>query len=355
MKHKFSRVQVRVDASGIAGAEITAISNVVIGGGRKADLTVQTGVVVDASPASPVTETLADWTAPTVATRLSGDKVFYPSLASVTVGTLKMKVNNGAEKTFSNRSVTFTQALAENTNYTVVVDVRTDRWSWSNIYWTGSALTFDRTNQGHQNYQGVFFMWGSLVGASPVGTDPILYIPPVGGGSWDSSHNLKDYGSLPWAPYGAGSWDNLPRTTSSNSAGFGYGGNYLYLNPDFSNYKGDICNYLDNAWRMPNSGEFGGTVSSYNYTGSDPANATGRGSMGSDGATVNTVYGARFFPASGQQAAIPSGVGTYGSYWSGSTNSDAGAYHYYLGIGALNSSSRMSARSVRCIKKLPTD
>jgi hypothetical protein len=359
MKHKFSRVQVKVDASGISDVEITGISNVVIGGGKKADLTVATGAVADAVPASPVTETMEDWTAPTLATRLSGDKVFYPSITSVTVGTLKIKVNNGAERTFSNRSVTFTQALAENTNYTVVVDVRADRVAWSNIYWTGSVLTFDKTNQNHQSYQGVFFKWGSLVGISPVGTnsDAILYIPPIGTGSWDSSHKAGDY-SFPWG-WQSG-YEYIPYTTTDNSTGYGSYGNYLYYNPDFNNYRGDICNYLDNAWRMPSWLELGGTVSS-SSTGSAPNDATGKGSMGSVGSTVNMDGGVRFFPASGGRingsSSSDVGAGTNFTYWTGSTDAPGVAnwISFYSSSSSLAGGSRQRAFPVRCIRKLPTD
>jgi hypothetical protein len=357
MKHKFSRVRVKVDASSITDAQVTDVSGVVIAGGKKANLTVATGSLAASSAAgADVTATMTNWVSVDGGkARLSGYKVFYPSLTTITLATLDLEIDE-VPLPLTNKSVTFSQTLAANTSYTVTVDVRANRWAWSNIYWTVSALTFDRTNQGNQNYQGVFFKWGSLVGISPVGTDPILYIPPVGGGSWDSSHKMKDH-NLPWAT--VGSWANMPHTTTSNSAGYGQGGNYLYLNPDFSNYKGDICNYIDNAWRMPNSGEFYGTVSSYSFAYSDPENATGRGSMGSDGATVNFVYGIRFFSASGQRFDTgPSNVGGSGEYGTGSTDSGGGAYMLHSGgisLTIYSGSRGERANAVRCIKKLPTD
>jgi hypothetical protein len=40
----------------------------------------------------------------------------------------------------------------------------------SNIYWNGSYLTFSNTSGVTEDYQGVYFKWGSLVGISPKNT-----------------------------------------------------------------------------------------------------------------------------------------------------------------------------------------
>jgi hypothetical protein len=370
MKHRFSRVRVRMDASWLLNAEITAISNVVIGGGKKANLTIHTGAVAPVV-SSDVTAALVDWEAPTLATRLSGYKVFYSSLTKVTVGSMTIKVNGSTLPVISNRSLTFAQTLASNTNYTVVVDVRGNRWAYSNIYWDTNKLTFDKTptNPSHENYQGVFFRWGSLIGLSPKGgetTNDInaaaAYIPNVASKTWTA----KTIGTHGLHPVSTG-WGGLPYNNTSSSTN-ATTENFLYDLGDsfYSDYRGDICNYMDAAWRMPNMAEFGINSSTYNpqtYTaGSDPDDATGKGSMNAAGVTYNSSSGITFFPASGYRGAAsgsPFYRGSYGMYWSGSGGT-AGGEARYLDFRSNNvtqyrDESKTFGFSVRCIKKLPTE
>jgi hypothetical protein len=206
MKHKFSRVRVKVDASSIVDsegderAEITDIDDVVIACGKKMDLTVQTGAVAaSGASGSDVTAEMEDWTAPTGATRLSGEKVFAPALTTITVGSLDLEIDGTLLATLT-KSVTFTQTLAENTSYTVVVDVRANRWAYSNVYWDTGAkkMRFEKEKltavAANSNlYQGVFFKWGSLVGISPVGgevvedVNSVVVYLPTSGGNWNAS------------------------------------------------------------------------------------------------------------------------------------------------------------------------
>ncbi|MDR1883676.1 MAG: hypothetical protein LBR26_12970 [Prevotella sp.] len=164
-------------------------------------------------------------------------------------------------------------------------------WAGSNIYWTGSYLTFDDTNnRTNESYQGVFFQWGSLIGLDPSYTSQ-------GSTSWGSSckvyvpnWNYSNPTSSTWTATTAGStytWSNIPRAdgqTSENKTAFAYltmdagatatantsvGGHVPVKGKSVANQKmiGDICRYLTETgrapgsttgtrWRMPTAAEF---------------------------------------------------------------------------------------------------
>jgi hypothetical protein len=253
MQHKFSRVQVMVDASTIDDAKVTSVSGVVIAGGKKADLTVWTGgLAASSAVGADVTATMEAWASENNGkARLSGYKVFYPTLTTITFATIDLEID-GDPLPLTDKSVTFAQVLDENTSYRVVVDVRANRWAWSNIYWDDAlndgagALTFDKTlvDLSHQYYQGVLFKWGSLVGVSPVGskTDARIYIPDdISLKTWDGTKTLS---SSTW-----GNFESIPRTDTGSSPT--YDENYLYGHYDYGSYRGDICSYLtDGVWHM---------------------------------------------------------------------------------------------------------
>jgi hypothetical protein len=358
MAHKFSRVRVKIDAHEIANA-ITEIGTVQIVGGKTVNLTVRTGDVASTGTNAAQTVTFSG----TSNVQTSGYYPFYPSPTSVTISSIKMTLKNSTTKTISlPLTAKFTKTLAAATSYTLVVDVREGRWAHSNIYWTGSALTFDQTDLGHEDYQGVFFRWGSLVGISPVGTNTTapLYIPNVAGGTWDGTKTISSSG-LPWTS----NWNSIPYLTSMPG-----GKNYLYEANDFTNYKGDICNYIDNTWRMPNLIDFG-SASSYDTSmnGTGPSSATdptGKTLMGNAVFKYNSGFGPVFFPVSGflyldnGYTNIIEWMSTCGVYQMGS----GGKLVYYpdyggsealdiLGGGAVGTSNE--AYTVRCIKKLPTE
>lgn len=161
-------------------------------------------------------------------------------------------------------------------------------WAGSNIYWVedaafpdGGYLTFDDKDvHTHEQYQGVYFMWGSLVALSPFNntwtgglwngaTGQVIYIPN------------KDAGTNGgWNPVVNTAWGYIPRlgwTNSSNPAGGGSALNltnnsnqsYLIQNHNPQGNVGDICKYLTDKgwapgakegrkWRMPTHTEFAG-------------------------------------------------------------------------------------------------
>jgi hypothetical protein len=241
----------------------------------------------------------------------------------------------------------------------LVVDIREIPWSGSNIYWeevTDSNdpqypgyLTFDKKATltasdplSSRYYQGVAFKWGSLVGVSP--GDRILYIPPVNGGSWISygmftAHNL-------WP--GTKNLANVPYMTTYNLPGYGANSNYLYLNPDFTNYKGDICNYLDADWRMPNTFEFTGTATVSTSSASQPNDATGKGSLTHRFVTIASNVGPVILPSSGY--VNESGAPQQQAYYFTGTSSGSSSYDLNDAYGTEPFITSYG-EYVRCVKK----
>jgi hypothetical protein len=134
--------------------------------------------------------------------------------------------------------ITFATTLSAGYTYTITVRFRSTIWAESNIYWNGTAMTFDTTDQGHQGYQGLYFKWGSLVGISPT---------PVG--NFDSDTPVYNAGQSTSSSYA--NWDAIPYMSDlyvTNIVGY-----------NLPSLKGDICTYINNAWRMPKLGEFGST------------------------------------------------------------------------------------------------
>jgi hypothetical protein len=369
MAHKFSRVRVQIKSGEIATA-MKNITNVQIVGGKTASFSsVRNG---DLAEGSAVAQTVTGFSG-TGTTQQSSQYLFYKSPTQVTIGSLTLTIG-GADRVFSNITANFTEELAGGVNYVLVVDVKGNRWSHSNIYWDRSlnsgtgGLTFDKTATGaHSDYQGVLFQWGSLIGISPVGSGETststitIYVPPVGGGNWDASHTVYHSSSL--FNFGSSGWNGIPRLgdepTTSNSAE-----NYLYTHNNFAKYQGDVCNYLDNAWRLPNGEEFKTVkVVTAAATGSDPNDAAGKGSV--PYATCTSTLGPVLLPMSGRRnytlAEATYGAGIASVYWCGSTGSGAYAWtasfaSTNIGVSVVGTSFYHNyGLSVRCIKKLPTD
>jgi hypothetical protein len=133
-----------------------------------------------------------------------------------------------------------------------------------------------------------------------------------------------------------------------------------------SGYTGDICNYIDGGWRMPNADELGfngfGENSDYDCDfsdGSDPGDSDGTGSMGDAGAMYNSAFGHVFLPASGGRTSSGQAlVGTHGYYWSGSQYYNAPSSYSCYDLEFYSSSAMgyiangSAAFPIRCIKKL---
>jgi hypothetical protein len=379
MKHKFSRVQVKVDASSI-DAQVTNVSGVVIAGGKKADLTVRTGAMAASSAAgSDVTAAMTNWVSVDGGkARQSDCVVFYPSLTTITLAAVDLEIE-GVPLPLTNKSVTFAQALATNTSYTVVVDVRANRWAYSNVYWddVNKEMKFDKwatpeaiaANSSH--YQGVFFKWGSLIGISPVGGtaaanvgDVAVYIPNVSARTWDDTKTISNLGGYASIKHNGTTLQTVPYTYRYSNA--------LLDFPNYGDYIGDICNYIDGAWRIANSLDYGNGSDEYygpsNYidiifsagpsTTTDPG---GKNLMGNAGVTYVSDTGTAFLPTTGYRHYLTSGVlgevGVVGCYWTGTgyhtTSMARRIYFYSDDVHSDVADYRECATPVRCIKKLP--
>ena len=162
-------------------------------------------------------------------------------------------------------------------------------WAGSNIFWDGAKLTFlpETTPPAQQGYQGVYFMWGSLVGISPVGTfnDYLtnLYMPTSGTGGSDSWRIVQAYNSNPGGWVGS-TMLQIPHVQtgtlySPNWLDDHSSRNYLYkeVHDDLNaggTFIGDICHLLtqkgsapNGSWRMPNARELGREMAEYTITG----------------------------------------------------------------------------------------
>jgi hypothetical protein len=285
-----------------------------------------------------------------------------------------------------------TTELDRGKSYNLHVRLRRPVWAGSNIYWDGNAttgkLTFstegDKTKEG---YQGVFFIWGSLVGVSPalVGTayqilNAPVYIPQYNTTTPTASTWTTSIHSAITIPYIAGTtnetaerYDTYLMDPAQNTPAM------------YESKKGDICQYLGTidatlkGYRMPMSIEFG-TINSGNSVSKDGwstggkftdahsiVDAYGRTDLlsanNNRGYAKNTLMdnnpnGIRF-PASGFRPinGMLSCVGTEGYYWTGSNKTRVGivsryGLQFYEGvIYPFELHNDKAYHSVRCIKK----
>jgi hypothetical protein len=263
----------------------------------------------------------------------------------------------------------------------------------SNIYWDGTRLTFDAVGEtAHEQYQGVFFKQGSLVGIDPVTTPydgtVTLYLPNSTNGNYLSG-TATSFGLADWTSIqtGLGSLDGSTLGGGSLSAAE----QRLYapvtwlsgvLNPDWltattgnrATFRGDICAYLSGRpgvpagyWRMPTSDDFGeeadytrvqgsntpsGAFNPVITTDTDGTGVIDNGYSFTDPKAGSTV----FFPASGRRrdsSGDLSNVGVFGLLWSSSPYLTKG---YAMGFqGGINPSHGDPVRSysfpVRCVRK----
>jgi hypothetical protein len=352
MDHLFA--QVRVKATAVDLPNIRNLTTISVSPGNAMDLTIRTGS--PAQNAATAAQSIPSWSGNS-ASATSGYITVNTGAANpiyVHIGSVTIQGYTPSEGI----TIKFTKALTAGTSYTLAVNIKRTRWAKSNIYWDptlnngNGALTFD-TQEGHEDYQGVFFKWGSLIGIAPMGSanlyenvDPPLYIPPVGGGNWDYSKTVSSADS-PWAD--AGTWDAIPLST------------YGDMSDSYADYRGDICRYLrGSTWRLPNINEFG-SISDYvagvtSYM-TNPNDATGRGLLGERG----SMYQGAFFPhttymSNGRMVdSANNRIGQAGDYWSrtpyGSGVNAGGCLFTVPFMGeSATSGADYRAMPIRCIK-----
>jgi hypothetical protein len=298
-------------------------------------------------------------------------------------------------------------AIVAGRSYTLKISFkRALPWSASNIYWDGSKLTFkehgDPCANGEDNYQGVFFRWGSLVGLDPS-------VVSNGGTAWNNNNTLyvptyTSASSHSWATVKSMTWDN---GTSQNIPYVGAENNntdmdtnrstdFLALHTadtSYVNRRGDICRYLSHIgvvskkYRMPTLhelryGDSGGSSSAtINYNTTDwraavsiigywtrigttwPSAAittvTNAAGMYTGLTTGGDYSGYARFPAGGYRSnstGSTNGVGTQGHYWSSSAHYAGGSPRANaddLSLSAdwimMENVNRWCGKSVRCL------
>lgn len=291
---------------------------------------------------------------------------------------IKFRVTNNVTNLRGKLTIKFesTDSPKRFNDYTLVLDLMGEYyptphtgWAGSNIYWNGSELTFDNVGvTTHQNYQGVFFQWGSLWGIDPSGSQ---------NSAWTNRVYKLNNGSY---TYTSASWNTFPRVNDATITSNPPSGKsdrdraYLYEVTDGTSGIGDICKYLtDRAggtlygskWRMPTSQEFE-SAGSYSRSGTSWSTVTSGSETGvyqnpakpgySKTATSQGTYPTAFFPASGYRANVAgvlSYVGSLGYYWSGSPGGPLG-YHMTFSSSVINPGNRytrMLAFAVRCVRE----
>jgi hypothetical protein len=336
LKQKLAKVKLVIDGS-YNEWTITSINNassIYLTPSYSAYMAYNTGVLT----ASSSQQMSFDWSSSSPAqTRTSNERTIVPNGSTpltvfflknaLTVNTsIHVPTNSISEATFPS-----TVSLEAGNTYTLRIIIKTPIFAKSNIYWDNNQLTFDKTSPGNESYQGVFFKWGSLVGISPTGKNnrtTHYFIPPrPSNNTWTKIlvMDASDAGvPTDWengdihVPFCGDDTDSYKNHSAKNYLYDTYPGPY---NHTTQNYVGDICNYLDPAWRLPYQAEFGLAMENWNTTFSpsiitpDSLIAThvdGKFDIGTKGISIK-ASGA-FFPASGDRWLL---VGVQGHYWSG--------------------------------------
>jgi hypothetical protein len=243
-------------------------------------------------------------------------------------------------------SFTFIIPLSAGVNYTITIRLRTPIFARSNIYWTGGAMTFvpaGSSDTSKDGYQGLFFKWGSLVGIAPT----VDWV--------NNSTRVYKAGASTYSTYPT--WDDIPFESSTTMG-----------DPDLNTFKGDICKYINSAYRLPVYGEFGTIGGWHQNWEKDLDVAVGFRTDKVDGTynfvtslgkgyATNTVMGNVIFPASGNfnhYGLCQNNVGSQGKYWTSSAAGTTTRYYLYFSSSTIGESFSIGelAYPIRCVKKV---
>jgi hypothetical protein len=376
MNHLFSQVNVKATSTHLTDQpKIMNMTGVTITPGTTVDLPIFTGVI--SQNATAATQNIPSWNGFNNVTVTSNPVAVNTSTSNpifVNIGSLEL---DGFDP-FDNLQAKFTKALTVGTSYTLVVNLYGTIFAGSNIYWVSTGgndgyLTFDKGTSAKSMCQGVFFKWGSLVGISPNG----------GTGQYNEFDNTvpiyKPTSANTFTKTTTANWSDILYLTAPGS----YSGNYLLaVGNNWSAGTGDICNFIDNGYRLPNWSEFAmgativGEVFWLNWDSSNPTTTPVAGgwtridgdwnpvsSTNDDGTTI-IVSGASLhgttFSAAGIRymyngmimddvSAVPGEVGSYrgGSAHNANNGSTFVFYSDELQHTAFHAD---AALSVRCVK-----
>jgi hypothetical protein len=279
--------------------------------------------------------------------------------------------------------------LAGGKSYILRVKLKIPKFANSNIYWddTAQKLTFDAhidsvANSGdyiarkhEQRKQGVLFKWGSLIGISAPGrADTLSYIwkdsasiyvpeipanPKTNHAAWTKT--TVTAAQFAWSSLWGSGYLGIPYAMGDDYAAYGSGQNNMYLSlmPDSTGfYKGDICHYLNENYRMPCSKELGIVPAAWASNTPNTYVATdiyGQSFLDANRCATLKVNG-MLFPASGNYLMSNGGlyhIGYSGSYWSSSTDNEKGYCLYFAAnsVTASGNGGRTGGFSVRCVLK----
>jgi hypothetical protein len=319
MKHKFSRVKVKIDAGSVATA-ITDIDDVAIGGGQTADLTVPKEGTLAATGTAVAYDVTASLTGTGAVKETPNYQLFYPSPTQVTIGDIELTMKaSGTTESFSDLTAQFSTPLEAGKSYTLEVSIERVLWARSNIYWvvvdddedpqypgymTFAPIDADESREG---YQGLLFKWGSLVG-----------LTPSGGRSEDFSGLVYEPSGSGWITYGGN------KATFNNFVPFWAHATYgnVLDNTHTDQRVGDICTYIDANYRLPAPEEFPTTTVAVNYRASNmesrnTGNHFGTHDFVANGRRYHITNGGTVFPTSGiiNPNGGRSGVEYYAGYW----------------------------------------
>ncbi|MDR1526121.1 MAG: fimbrillin family protein [Dysgonamonadaceae bacterium] len=290
-------------------------------------------------------------------------------------------------------SIPFSNALEAGKIHTIRVQLVKGfaRFASSNIYWDGSKLTFDTYSSSpsliSQQKQGVLFKWGSLIGLSAPGKDQVqayewsndstIYVP-LNPGSPTTDHTSWEQTTTTSAQsrWSGTSYFEIPYVTSDDYTGPSNDRTNNYLTTTYHSsastaaYKGDICKYINGAYRMPRSEEFysagywsgQANILAYNVNGNHPSSDIDGTTQLANSGSVNrgitltiatTGIDGLFFPASGWRNRYGHlyYVSTLGSYWSSTANLTYACTIYFSrgSLTPMNGPSRSESFSVRCV------
>jgi hypothetical protein len=404
MVQKFAQAKVAISTSKLPGTpNITAVSGATIAsGGNRCDLSLWDGTLVTGT--APATQAVTFQTFSAASAITSNYRIIYPATEGATTTLTIGSIAINGFGTLSNITGAFTQALLEGHSYSLSLDLKGVSFAGSNIYWDGSALTFEPAGYLDEKsfYQGVFFQWGSMVGISQKNatfqsTDMVYY--PTSAAAWTAT-------SLSAAGYAAIA--DIPTMNHTAAAARGTGLTTDYVTNGYAldnggepfNYTtrlGDICRRINSGYRLPTAEEMlsGNTATTYSnwataFAGTGWAKGTDAGggaitfpttgysgvlneagtseldydTSSHFGGGFATYKGGAVLPAAGMrinQANSPpplpagtwDGVGMQGAYYTSSVNATTGGYLLLFLNNILTmtgSGATGFALPIRCVK-----
>ncbi|GHV56434.1 hypothetical protein FACS1894182_02960 [Bacteroidia bacterium] len=377
LQQLLTRVKLIVDCS-YNGWNITAITNgITLGQVALSGTLTYTGALASASATSSPSITWPSMSSAQIQT--SNPLLIVPKTSStitVTVPASAVTRASGSAIPSASTSVPIQGfTLGADKSYTIRLKFKTLMFATSNIYWNGSRLTFDPYVQdlttpsavASMQKQGVMFKWGSLVGVSNPGTagnqttawdaGSAVYVPTDNTGSAWTATTATAKG---WT-----SWSNIPYVNDTYTATTSTVRTDSHLTTgvtaDYATLKGDICQFIDNTYRMPTISEFSNNYQDYN-TSQVGSTYLSTGADGQDlissGATYAPANG-MFFPASGYRESsggLVDCVGYYGTYFSSSATTSTGtayalSFHHGQNANTAGTMYRYQGSAVRCVLK----